>query len=52
VTAAALAELEPERERALRLAAAGRSPRWLASRGFDGDAIEAVVADEPGPALG
>jgi hypothetical protein len=49
---AALAALEPERERALRLAATGRSARWLASRGFDGDSLEALVADEAGPALG
>jgi SOS response regulatory protein OraA/RecX len=49
---AALAALEPERERARRLVADGRSARWLASRGFDGDALESLVADEAGRALG
>ena len=46
----ALAALEPERERALQLAAQrGRSvktARYLASRGFDAEALEAVVAPE------
>jgi regulatory protein len=54
-TAAALNELEPERERAIRLVAArGESPvtaRWLARRGFGDDTIEAalptLVADGP-----
>ena len=47
---AALAELEPERERAARIAERrGRSvktARYLASRGFGEDALEAVVARE------
>jgi SOS response regulatory protein OraA/RecX len=51
---AALGALDPERERAIRVAATrGESPataRWLARRGFGQDAIEAalptVVADE------
>jgi regulatory protein len=46
----ALAALEPERERAARIAAQrGRSvktARYLASRGFDVDALEAIVAPE------
>jgi SOS response regulatory protein OraA/RecX len=45
---AALESLEPERERAQRVVAGrGRSPktaRYLASRGFGADALEAVVA--------
>ncbi len=47
---AALGALEPERERAARIVVArGRSvktARYLASRGFDADALEAVVAPE------
>ena len=47
VAAEALAELEPERERALRLAAtaggAARAARLLARRGFGEEAIEAVA---------
>jgi len=47
VVAETLAELEPERERALRLAAsaggAARAARLLARRGFGEDAIEAVA---------
>jgi SOS response regulatory protein OraA/RecX len=51
---AALAALEPERERAIRLAAVRgetiATARWLARRGFAGEAIEAalpkLVADE------
>jgi regulatory protein len=51
----AIAELEPERERAVRAAAArGHSvgtARWLARRGFGEESIEAalptLVADEP-----
>jgi regulatory protein len=47
---AALAALEPERERARRLAEQrGRSPktaRYLASRGFGPDALEGIVARE------
>jgi regulatory protein len=42
---AAMAELEPERERAARLVerrAVG--PAWLARRGFDPDVVEAVAA--------
>ena len=50
VVEAALAELEPERVRAARIVARrGRSvktARYLASRGFDGDALEGVVAHE------
>ncbi len=46
----ALAELEPERERASRIAAArGVSPkaaRYLASRGFAAETVAAVVARE------
>jgi regulatory protein len=46
----ALATLEPERVRATRIAAQrGRSvktARYLASRGFDADALEAIVAPE------
>lgn len=53
-TTRAIGQLDPERERALRLAAArGESPataHWLARRGFGDDAIEAAlprfVADE------
>ena len=47
VAAAALAELEPERERAVRLAASAggavRAARLLTRRGFGEDAIEAVA---------
>ena len=47
VAAEALAELEPERDRALRLAAsaggAARAARLLARRGFGEDAVEAVA---------
>jgi regulatory protein len=50
VIAATLETLEPERERAVRVAAnRGRSvktARYLASRGFGPEAIEAVVAPE------
>lgn len=53
---AALAELEPERVRAERIISRrGPSPataRLLAGRGFDPDVVEAVVAPEPGAALG
>jgi regulatory protein len=46
----AIASLEPERERAARLAARrGASPataRLLAGRGFDEDVVAAVVAEE------
>ena len=46
----ALAELEPERERAAAIVAArGRSPqtaRYLASRGFGEEALEWVVAQD------
>lgn len=46
----ALAALEPERERAARIATdRGRSvktARYLASRGFDADALEGIVARE------
>lgn len=44
----ALAELEPERERAARLVAergpGAKTARWLAARGFGEDAVEAAVA--------
>jgi SOS response regulatory protein OraA/RecX len=47
LSARAVASLEPERERALALAArrgAGpRTARWLAGRGFTADSIEAAV---------
>jgi regulatory protein len=42
---AALAELDPERERAERHAA--RGPAWLARRGFDADVVENVAARAP-----
>jgi SOS response regulatory protein OraA/RecX len=52
----ALAELEPERVRVERIITSrGASPataRLLASRGFDGDVVEAVVASSPRAALG
>lgn len=52
----ALAQLEPERVRVERLIASrGASPataRLLASRGFDGEVVEAVVASSPQAALG
>lgn len=47
IAAAALAALEPEHERAVRLVAArgesGATARWLARRGFGADAIEAAL---------
>jgi SOS response regulatory protein OraA/RecX len=49
-TAPALAALEPERERARRLAerrgASARTARWLAARGFAPESIEAAVPAE------
>jgi regulatory protein len=55
----ALAALEPERDRAVRLAArrgpTAKTARWLAARGFATESIEAVmagVADEEGLELG
>ena len=46
----ALAELEPERERAARIAAergiSPRTARYLASRGFAGETVAALVARE------
>lgn len=49
-TAPALAALEPERERARRLAerrgAGARTARWLATRGFAPESIEAAVSAE------
>jgi regulatory protein len=55
----ALAGLEPEADRAVRLAARrGRTPttaRWLAARGFEADSVEAAlssVAEGDGPQLG
>jgi len=55
----ALAALEPERDRAVRLAArrgsTAKTARWLAARGFALESIEAVmdgVADDEGLELG
>jgi len=55
----ALAALEPERDRAVRLAArrgpTAKTARWLAARGFAPESIEAVmdrVADDEGLELG
>ncbi len=56
---AALAELEPERERAARLllrrGGGTTTARYLTARGFDEEAVEAalaaLVADDPGAAL-
>jgi len=55
----ALAALEPERDRAVRLAArrgpTAKTARWLAARGFATESIEAVmdgVADDEGLELG
>jgi regulatory protein len=52
-TAPALAALEPERERARRLAerrgAGARTARWLATRGFAPESIEAAVSAETQP---
>jgi regulatory protein len=48
--AAALAVLEPERERAVRLAArrgaSARTARWLAARGFAPESVEAALPTE------
>jgi len=53
--AAALAALEPERERAERIAVArGRTPRtarYLAAHGFDEDAVAAAVAPDGADAV-
>jgi SOS response regulatory protein OraA/RecX len=56
---AALAALEPERDRAVRLTegrgAGARTARWLAARGFAPESIEAAmpcVAPDDGPELG
>ena len=53
---AAVAELEPERERAERIVASrGRSPktaRFLASRGFAEEAVEAAVAADAAEGVG
>jgi SOS response regulatory protein OraA/RecX len=50
LVAAALDALEPERKRAERIAASrgltAKTARYLASRGFDQEALEAVVAPE------
>lgn len=47
---AAVAELEPERERARRLADSRgggiRAARWLAAKGFAPESLEGIVADE------
>ena len=52
----AIAPLEPETKRARRLAARrGATPktaRWLASRGFAQDSVEAAIADNEGAELG
>jgi len=52
-SAAALAALEPERERALHLAArrgaSARTARWLAARGFAPESVEAVLPTEDLP---
>jgi regulatory protein len=52
-SAAALAALEPERERALRLAArrgaSARTARWLAARGFAPESVEAALPTEDLP---
>jgi regulatory protein len=49
-SAAALAALEPERERAVRLAArrgaSARTARWLATRGFAPESVEAALPTE------
>jgi len=55
VAAAVLAELDPERERALRIVeergAAPRTIRWLAARGFDPEALDGLIANEGPSAL-
>jgi SOS response regulatory protein OraA/RecX len=55
-SAAALAALEPERERAARLAerrgTGARTARWLAARGFAPESIETAIAPSEGPELG
>jgi len=55
-TAAALAALEPERDRAARLArrrgTGARTARWLAGRGFAPESIETAIAPSDGPELG
>lgn len=52
----AIAALEPETERARRLAtrrgATAKTARWLASRGFTRDSVEAAIADNEGAELG
>jgi SOS response regulatory protein OraA/RecX len=52
----AIAPLEPETERARRLAdrrgATPKTARWLASRGFAQDSVEAAIADNEGAELG
>ena len=52
-SAAALAALEPEGERALRLAArrgaSARTARWLAARGFAPESVEAALPTEDLP---
>ena len=46
----ALAELEPEHERAARIVARkGVSPPWLARRGFDSEVVATVAAPGAGP---
>jgi SOS response regulatory protein OraA/RecX len=51
----ALAALEPEHDRAVLLAARRggglRAARWLASRGFDADGLEGLVAEDGGAAV-
>jgi SOS response regulatory protein OraA/RecX len=52
----AIAPLEPEPKRARRLAArrgaTAKTARWLASRGFAQDSVEAAIADNEGTELG
>jgi SOS response regulatory protein OraA/RecX len=51
----AIGALEPERERARvhasRRGGGPRAARWLASRGFDADVLEGLVAEDGGAAL-
>jgi SOS response regulatory protein OraA/RecX len=55
-SAPALAALDPERERAARLAerrgTGARTARWLAARGFAPESIETAIAPSEGPELG
>lgn len=55
-SAAALASLEPERDRAVRVVErrgkGARTARWLAARGFASESIEAAIAPSEEPELG